>query len=79
MSGFQMVETIAIAKAQPFDIQPSKSPDFKWPDFKSPLCTQLSRISTARGLNGRLSVRPVKVKACKSHQSGGFHHSTLGT
>ena len=37
-SGFQMVETIAlaIAKARPFEIQPSKCPDFKWSDFRSP-------------------------------------------
>ena len=34
-----MVGTIAIveAKAQPFEIQPSKSPDFKWTDFRSPV------------------------------------------
>ena len=28
---------IAIAKARSFEIQPSKSPDFKWSDFRSPL------------------------------------------
>ena len=38
-SGFQMVETIAlyIAKTQLFEIRPSKSVDFKWSDFRSPL------------------------------------------
>ena len=42
--GFGMVGTItiAIAKVRPFEIRPSKSPDFnfldlKWSDFRSPL------------------------------------------
>ena len=49
-SAFRMVGTIAIAiaKAQqfetkPFEIRPSKSPNFKWSDFRSPL--QLDDIS----------------------------------
>ena len=39
-SGFRMVGAIAIAKTQPFEIQPSKSPDFKLSDFRSPLYTE---------------------------------------
>ena len=45
-SGFQIARTKAIAnpKAQPFEIRPSKSPDFEWSDFKwtNPLIFTLS-------------------------------------
>ena len=30
----------AMARAQPFEIRPSKSPDFKWSDFRSPLYSE---------------------------------------
>ena len=38
-SRFWMVGTIAIAKARPFEIRSSKSPKFKWSDFRSILWT----------------------------------------
>ena len=43
-----MVGTIAIAisKAQPFEIPASKSPDFKWSDFRSPMYFTLGVYST---------------------------------
>ena len=55
-SSFQMVGTIAkaIAKAQPFEIQPSKSLDLKWSDFRSPLylCSESKCVQTVNSLMG---------------------------
>ena len=58
--GFQMVGTIATAKAKarPFEIRPSKSPNFKWSDFRSqlyldPECTYLvllARLALTRSI-----------------------------
>ena len=51
-SGFQMLGTIAIAKAQPFEIRPSKSLDFwmfldfKWSDFRSPTITYFQKVTS---------------------------------
>ena len=47
MSGFWMVGTIAVAKAQPFEIWPPKSLDFKWSDFRSPLYFKLFSSQTS--------------------------------
>ena len=43
-----MVGTIAIAmaKARPFEIHPSKSPDFKWLDFRSPLLVLVRNLNS---------------------------------
>ena len=40
-------KAIAFAKAQPFKIRISKSPDFKWSDFRSPLYHKVDKNKTS--------------------------------